>query len=65
MRVIEKGFTDLSQSIHIQDNEDGCHDQNEGVPKEGDPPPPPPPPPPPSVSTLEYSFMKYSLFLDF
>ena len=30
-RVIEKGFTDLSQSIDIQDNEEGGHDKNEGV----------------------------------
>jgi hypothetical protein len=44
-RVIEKGFTGLSQSI--QDNEDGGHDQNEGVVEEGGPPPPPPPTPPP------------------
>ncbi len=45
-RVIEKGFTELSQSIDIQDNEEGGHDQNEGVVEVGDPPPPPPPPPP-------------------
>jgi hypothetical protein len=44
-RVIEKGFTGLSQSI--QDNEEGGHDQNEGVVEEGGPPPPTPPPPPP------------------
>jgi hypothetical protein len=30
-RVVEKGFTELSQSIDIQDNEEGGHDQNEGV----------------------------------
>jgi hypothetical protein len=45
-RVIEKGFTGLSQSI--QDNEEGGHDQNEGVVEAGGPPPPPPPPPPPA-----------------
>ncbi len=44
-RVIEKGFTGLSQSI--QDNEEGGHDQNEGVVEEGGPPPPTPPTPPP------------------
>jgi hypothetical protein len=41
-RVIEKGFTGISQSI--QDNEEGGHDQNEGVVEEGGPPPSPPPP---------------------
>jgi hypothetical protein len=45
-RVIEEGFTELSQSIDIQDNEEGGHDQNKGVVEEGDPPPPPSPPPP-------------------
>jgi hypothetical protein len=30
-RVFEKGFTDLSQSIDIQDNEEGGHDKTEGV----------------------------------
>jgi hypothetical protein len=45
-RVIEKGFTEFSQSIDIQDNEEGGHDQNEGVVETGAPPPPPPPPPP-------------------
>ncbi len=45
-RVIEKGFTGLSQSI--QDNEEGGHDQNEGVVEAGGPPPPPPPSPPPA-----------------
>ena len=45
-RVIEKGFTEISQSI--QDNEEGGHDQNEGVVEAGGPPPPPPPPPPPA-----------------
>jgi hypothetical protein len=47
-RVIEKGFTGLSQSI--QDNEEGGHDRNEVVEAGGPPPPPPPcktPPPPP------------------
>ena len=44
-RVFEKGFTELSQSIDIQDNEEGGHDQNEGVVEAGAPPPPPPPPP--------------------
>ena len=46
-RVIEKGFTELSQSIDIQDNEEEGHDQNEGVVEAGAPPPPPPPPPSP------------------
>ncbi len=41
-RVIEIGFTGISQSI--QDNEEGGHDQNEGVVEEGGPPPSPPPP---------------------
>ena len=45
-RVIEKGFTGLSQSI--QDNEEGGHDQNEGVVEAGGPPAPPPPRPPPA-----------------
>jgi hypothetical protein len=45
-RVIEKGFTELSQSIDIHDNEEEGHDQNEGVVEAGAPPPPPPPPPP-------------------
>jgi hypothetical protein len=44
--VIEKGFTELSQSIDIQDNEEGGRDQNEGVVEKGDPPPPTTPPPP-------------------
>jgi hypothetical protein len=44
-RGIERGFTELSQSIDIQDNEEGGHDQNEGVIESGGPPPPPPPPP--------------------
>ena len=48
-RVIEKGFTELSQSIDIQDNEEGGHHQQEGVVESGAPPPPPPPPPPPSL----------------
>ncbi len=47
-RVFEKEFTDLSQSIDLQDNQEGSHDQNGGVVEEGAPPPPPPPPPPPS-----------------
>ena len=42
-RVIEKGLTEISKSIDMQDIEEGGHDQNEGVPEEGDPPPPPPP----------------------
>ena len=37
-RVIEEEFTELSQSIDIQDNEEG--DQNGGVVEEGPPPPP-------------------------
>ena len=45
-RVIEKGFTGLSQSIDLQDNQEGGHDLNGGVVEEGAPPPPPPPPPP-------------------
>ncbi len=48
-RVIEKGFTELSQSIDLQDNQEGGHDQNGGDVEEGDPPPPPPPPSPPSL----------------
>jgi hypothetical protein len=47
-RVFEKGFTELSQSIDLQDNQEGGHDLNGGVVEEGAPPPPPPPPPPPS-----------------
>jgi hypothetical protein len=46
-RVIVEGFTELSQSIDILNNEEGGHDQNKGVVEEGVPPPPPPPPPPP------------------
>jgi hypothetical protein len=49
-RVFEKGFTELSQSIDLQDNQEGGHDLNGGVVEEGTPPPPPlpcPPPPPP------------------
>ncbi len=46
-RVIVEGFTELSQSIDIQDNEEGGHDQNKRVVEAGAPPPPPPPPPPP------------------
>ena len=49
-RVIVEGFTELIQSIDIQDNEEGGHDQNKGVVEAGGPPcytPPPPPPPPP------------------
>ena len=48
--VFEKGFTELSQSIDLQDNQEGGHDLNGGVVEEGAPPPPPlscPPPPPP------------------
>ena len=41
-RVIEKGLTGLSESIDIQDNVEGGHDQNEGVIEVGAPPPPPP-----------------------
>jgi hypothetical protein len=48
-RVIEEGFTELSQSIDIQDNEEGGHDQNKGVVEAGDPAPEPPPPPPPPL----------------
>ena len=48
-RVIVEGFTELSQSIHIQDNEEGGHDQNKGVVEAGAPPPPIPPPPPPPL----------------
>ena len=51
-RVIEKGFTELSQSIDIQDNEEGGHHQQEGVVESGAPPPPPPPPPPPSLQNV-------------
>jgi len=46
-RVIVEGFTELSQSIDIQNNEEGGHDQNKGVVEEGVAPPPPPPPPSP------------------
>ena len=47
-RVIDKGFTEFSQLIDMEDfNEEGGHDQNEGGPEEGVPPPLPPPPPPP------------------
>ena len=51
-RVIEEGFTEFSKSIDIQDNnEEGGHDQNEGVGEVGVPPPESPsssssPPPP-------------------
>ena len=38
-RVIKKGFTELSQSIDIQDNEEGDQDQNQGVVESGGPPP--------------------------
>ncbi len=31
-----EGFTEISQSIDIQDNEEGGHDQNKGVVEEGD-----------------------------
>ncbi len=48
-REIEKGFTEVSQSIDIQDNEEGGHDQNEGDVETGDSSPPPPPPPPPPL----------------
>jgi hypothetical protein len=34
--VIVEGFTEISQSIDIQDNEEGGHDQNKGVVEEGD-----------------------------
>ncbi len=52
-RTREHGFTEFSQSIDIQDNnEEGGHDQNEGVPGEGVPPPLPPPPPPPPPPQL-------------
>jgi hypothetical protein len=47
--VFEKGFTEFSQSIDIQDNQEGGHDQNVGVVEERGPPPPPPPPPPPTL----------------
>ncbi len=30
-REIEEGFTELNQSVDIQDNEEGGHDQNKGV----------------------------------
>ncbi len=48
-REIEEGFTELNQSIDIQDNEEGGHDQNKGVVQTGDPRPPPLPPPPPPL----------------
>ena len=48
-RVIVEGFTELSQSIDIQNNEEGGHDQNKGVVEAGAAPPPPPPPPPPPL----------------
>ncbi len=67
-RTREQGFTDLSQSIDMLDNnEEGGHDQNEGVPEEGVSPPLPPLSPPVSFSssTLEHGFLIYSLFLDF
>jgi hypothetical protein len=59
----EGGFTELSQSIDIQNNEEGGHDQNKGVVEAGAAPPPSPPPPPPPLST--HDFVIYSLFLDF
>jgi hypothetical protein len=47
----EQGFTEISQSIDMEDNnEEGGHDQNEGVPEEGVPPPLPPPSPPPPIN---------------
>jgi hypothetical protein len=49
-RLFEKGFTEFSQSIDLQDNQEGGHDQNGGVVEEGDPPPPVPSPPPPPPS---------------
>jgi hypothetical protein len=49
-RVIEKGFTELSQSIDLQDNQEGGDDQDEGVIETGAPPPRPPRPPPPPRS---------------
>ncbi len=65
-RVIVEGFTELSQSIDIQDNEEGGHDQNKGVFEAGGPLPPSPPPPPPPPSPLQtHDFVIYSLFLDF
>jgi hypothetical protein len=53
-RVFEKGFTELSQSIDLPDNQEGGHDLNGGVVEEGAPPPPPLPcpPPPPSPPPL-------------
>ena len=48
-RVIVEGFTELSQSIDIQNNEEGGHDQNKGVVETGAAPPPPPPSPPPPL----------------
>ena len=52
-RAREQGFAELSQSIDMQDNnEEGGHDQNEGVPEEGVPPPLPPPTPPPPPPPL-------------
>jgi hypothetical protein len=42
--VMDKGFTEVSQSIDMQDNnEEGGHDQNEGVPEEGEEEELPPP----------------------
>jgi hypothetical protein len=53
-RVFEKGFTTVSSSIDLQDNQEGGHDLNGGVVEEGAPPPPPLPslPPPPSPPPL-------------
>jgi hypothetical protein len=48
-RVIVEGFTELIQSIDIQDNEEGGHDQNKGVVEAGGPPPPSPPSPTPPL----------------
>jgi hypothetical protein len=48
-RVIVEGFTEFSQSIDIQNNEEGGHDQNKGVVETGAAPPPSPPPPPPPL----------------
>ncbi len=55
-RVIEKGFTELSQSLDLQDNQEGGHDQNWGVVETGVPPPPP---------SREHGFMIYSIPLNF
>jgi hypothetical protein len=49
-RVFEKGFTEFSQSIDMQDNQEGGHDLNGGVVEDGTPPPRPRPRPPPSPS---------------